>query len=71
MKLILSVWFVYGTFYLDSPIHTELYLTNDCESAYEQIIQKKDFQIKTNNDRNYVGYVCNVAGDSEGWLEYD
>ena len=41
MKLVLSVWFVYGTFYLDSPIHTELYLTNDCESAYEQIIQKK------------------------------
>ena len=64
MKLLLSVWFVYGVFYLDSPIHTELYLTNDCESAYEQIIQKKDLQIKTNDDRNYVGYVCYGAEDS-------
>ena len=64
MKLLLSVWFVYGTFNLDSPIHTELYETYNCESAYEQIIQKKDLQIKTNDDRNYVGYVCYGAEDS-------
>jgi len=65
MKLILSVWFVYGTFYLDSPINMELYLTNDCERTYEQVIQKEELEDKTGDYlRNYVGYGCNDTGDS-------
>jgi len=65
MKLIISTWFVYGIFYLDSPIYTELYLTNNCESAYEEIIEEKGLEVKSSDyNRNYVGYVCYDSGDS-------
>ena len=65
MQLILTVWFVYGTFNLDSPIYTELYETNHCESAYEEIIKEKDLEVKSSDyTKNYVGYGCYGAGDS-------
>jgi hypothetical protein len=65
MNLLLSVWFVYGTFNLDSPIYTELYETYNCESAYEEIIKEKDLEVKSGDyTRNYVGYVCYGAEDS-------
>jgi len=65
MKLLISVWFVYGTFYLDSPIYEELYLTNNCESAYEEIIKENGLEVKSSDyNRNYVGYSCNDTGDS-------
>jgi hypothetical protein len=65
MKFIVSAWFVYGIFNLDSLIHEELYLTNNCESTYEEIIKEEDLQIKSSDyTRNYVGYVCYDSGNS-------
>ena len=65
MNVLLTAWFVYGTFNLDSPIYTELYETNHCESAYEEIIKEKDLEVKSSDyNKNYVGYGCYGAGDS-------
>jgi len=65
MKLIVSIWFVYGIFYLDSTIYTELYLTNHCERAYNEIIKEQGLEIKSSDYlRNYVGYGCHDTGDS-------
>ena len=65
MNLILTLWFVYGTFYLDSSIYEELYLTINCESAYEEIIKEKGLEVKSSDyNKNYIGYSCNDTGDS-------
>jgi len=65
MKFIISVWFVFGVFNLDSPIHEELYLTDNCESTYEEVIKEENLQIKSSDyTRNYIGYICYDSGNS-------
>ena len=75
MKYIVSIWYVYGAFTLTSPIHEDHYITNDCESKYEEKFEEEKGNIEVYSQRgkdyarSIVGYHCRLAPDSEDWME--